>query len=274
MTGTEFGLFLFSTDPLFIRAAVAGGAVGVVIDWEHVGKRERQASADTEINRDTVKDLRRVRACTDARVLCRINGYGPTTVEEVQQALDGGADELLLPMVRSRHEVEGVLDLARGRCGVGILVETVAATMLAETLARLPLSRVYVGLNDLAIERKSRSIFDAVANGTVERLRRPFTIPFGFGGLTLPDRGHPIPCRLLIAEMVRLDCAFTFLRRSFRRDVRGRDPALEIPRLLDAIRQARLRSPADRARDRAELERAISAWPAPAPIGPHFVLGA
>jgi hypothetical protein len=41
---------------------------------------------------------------------------------------------------------------------------------------------------------------------------------FGFGGLTAADAGHPVPCRLLIEEMARLRCDFTFLRRSFRRD--------------------------------------------------------
>jgi len=131
---------------------------------------------------------------------------------------------------------------------------------MVKELARLPVSRVYVGLNDLAIERKTPNIFTAVADGTVERIRRAFPVPFGFGGLTLPDRGHPIPCRLLIGEMARLPCDFSFLRRSFHRDIQGRVLAVEIPRLLEALQQARLRSPETVARDQSDLKQAIAAW--------------
>jgi hypothetical protein len=164
-------------------------------------------------------------------------------------------------MVRTLKEVEKVLDQVRGRCGLGILVETVAATRLVDELARLPLSRVYVGLNDLAIERGTPSIFTPLLDGTLEDIRRPFRLPFGFGGLTLPERGYPVPCRLLIGEMARLRCDFSFLRRSFYRDIQGRNPAVEIPRLLEAIRRARLRTPEAVAKDRRSLEVAIRAWP-------------
>ncbi len=133
--------------------AVVGGVAAVVVDWENDGKEERQSAADTEINRHTVDDLRRTRAATGARVLCRINRSGSRTQDEVELALDAGADELLLPMVRSVAEVESVLDIVDGRAGLGILVETRDAVAAAEELGRLPLSRVYVGLNDLSIER-------------------------------------------------------------------------------------------------------------------------
>lgn len=256
----RFSLILFSTNPTFICQAVAAGVAGIIVDWESISKEARQAFADTQINRDTLDDLRRVRACTDVRVICRINSCGVTTADEVEQAIEAGADEILLPMVRTLREVETVLHQVRARCGVGILVETVGATLLVDELARFPLSRVYVGLNDLAIERKTPNIFTALIDGTVERIRRPFRVPFGVGGLTLPDQGCPIPCRLLIGEFARLQCDFSFLRRSFHRDIQGRDPAVEVPCLLKALRQARLRSPEAVARDRNQLERVIRAW--------------
>jgi hypothetical protein len=194
-------------------------------------------------------------------VICRINKYSTRTAEEVEQAVAGGADEILLPMVQSTEEVEHVLRQARGRCGVGILVETVAAIQVVQELARLPLCRVYVGLNDLAIERRAPNIFTAVLDRTVEGVRGHFRVPFGFAGLTLRDCGYPIPCRLLIGEMARLQCGFGVLRRSFYRDIRGRNPAVEIPRLRDALREAYLRPPEAVRRDRYALERAIAARP-------------
>jgi hypothetical protein len=235
---TDFALFLFSTDVDLIRAAVEGGAAGAVVDWEYIGKAERQAGFDTQINHDTLEDLRRVRACTAARVLCRINAFGPWTQKEIEAAVQAGADEILLPMVRSVEEVERVLEWAKGRCGVGILIETQEAVAICERLAQLPLTRAYLGLHDLAIERRTPNPFRAIPDGIVERVRSAFPIPFGFAGLTLPDRGFPIPCRLLIAEMARLGCSFSFLRRSFLRDIVGRDPQMEIPRILEALREA------------------------------------
>lgn len=260
MTARRFGLLLFSTDPQLAAAATDAGIDGLIVDWERRGKGERQAGADTEINTDTVEDLRRVRRATDAPVICRINPVGPTTAEEVESAIGEGADEILLPMVRCSGEVEGVLELGRGRIGVGILIETASAVDRVDSFAALPLSRVYVGLNDLAIERQSSNIFQAVADGTVEAIRTAVTLPFGFGGLTLPDRGWPIPCRLLMGEMTRLDCQFSFLRRSFHRD-RG---SLPLPGVIARIRaglaDAAARPEAAATHDQREFARAVTGW--------------
>ena len=258
--GRPFGLLLFSTDPAFIRVARAAGVDAFVVDWEHRGKADRQAGADTEINRHGAAELRRVRAATEAPVLCRINGPGVTTADEIELAITAGADEILVPMIRSPADVELILRQVDGRCGVGILIETSDAVRYAESLGVLPLARVYVGLNDLVIDRCSATIFDAISDGTVEQLRPWFPMPFGFGGLTLPDAGSPIPCRLLIAEMRRLECQFSFLRRSFHRDIQGRDPAIEIPHLREALRQATRRDDERIARDQIALAAAIHAW--------------
>jgi hypothetical protein len=259
----EFALVLFSTEAPFVQAAVAAGVAAVMVDWERRGKSARQAGADTEINDDTPEDLDRVRAATRAHLCCRIESVGSSTRVDVARALAGGADELFVPMVRTPADAEAVIRLANGHCRVSILIETRAALDHLPELAALPLARVYVGLHDLAIERRSRSLFVAAVDGTLEQIRAHFTQPFGFGGLTLPEFGAPIPCRLLIAEMARLDCSFTFLRRSFRRDVRGRSLARELPHLLDAIATAQQRSAPEVARDHQELERRVRTWPGP-----------
>jgi hypothetical protein len=256
----EFSLFLFSTDPRIIRIAVRSGVRAIIVDLERLGKEQRQAGSDTDISTHTIADLRRVRSVTAATVICRINGFHPGTREEIEQVVDAGADELLLPMVRSPAEVESVIEMVRDRAGVGILIETTQAVYRAPTLAKLPLTRVYVGLNDLAIERRTPSIFTALVDGTVEELRGCIVDqPFGFGGLTVPEGGWPIPCRLLIAEMARLRCHFAFLRRSFHRDVRSRDIEVEIPRLLEAIADAARRPSDEIAMDQAALQAAVLA---------------
>lgn len=260
-TKGHFSFLLFSTNTDFIRKAVSAGVDGIIVDWENAGKRARQARADTQINFDTVDDLRRVRAGVDALVICRINSHGTATPAEVEQAIDAGADELLLPMVRTVAEVEKTLEQASSRCGVGILIETEEAVAIAEELGRLPLTRVYLGLNDLGIARGTPNIFTAAADGTVERVREACGgVPFGFAGLTLPDRGRPIPCRLLINEMARLRCDFSFLRRSFLADVQERELAIAVPRIRAALAAAARAAPEAIAQDRRDLVAAIAAW--------------
>ncbi|MHC4122293.1 MAG: aldolase/citrate lyase family protein [Planctomycetota bacterium] len=261
--GLAFQLFLFFNNNIdYVQAAVKAGVHGIILDWEHIGKEKRQTFCDTQINLSTLKDLRCVRRCCNTRIICRINGYGKTTSEEIKQAVRTGADELLLPMVRTPQEVEAVLDQVAGRCGVGILIETKEAVKNAEKLAWLPLSRVYLGLNDLAIERRTPNIFTPIVDGTLGRIRYLFNeIPFGFAGLTLPYRGYPVPCRLLIGEMARLGCGFSFLRRSFYGDMRGRSLPIEIEGLLDALRNAINRDTEAIKRERQELEYAIRKYP-------------
>jgi hypothetical protein len=133
----------------------------------------------------------------------------------------------------------------------------VDAVSRKEELAALPLSRVFVGLNDLAIERRSQSIFTALVDGTIDEIRSAFGTRFGVGGLTLPEAGHPLPSRLICGELARVRCTFTFLRRSFRRDVSGRSLDVEVLRIREAVTEAFCRSNRQVYEDRNELVRAV-----------------
>jgi hypothetical protein len=253
-------LFVFSVAPEYVREAVAAGVAGAVVDWELRGKARRQRGHDTQINRDTPQDLSRVRQATSGRVLCRLNAHGPWTAGEVDDAIARGADELLLPMVRTIEQVDRTLDLVDGRCGLGILIETPPAVVAAAGLASRPLSRIYVGLNDLRITRGSAELFEPLVDGTVDRIRAHVEhLPFGVAGLTRPDAGWPLPCRLLIRELSRLGTDFTFLRRSFLADTAGRVLDDEVPLLLDALHRARLRTTDEVRADREELVAALTA---------------
>jgi hypothetical protein len=254
--GDPIDAFLFTTASKFARDSVAAGAAGIVIDWERRGKHRRQAGADTQINCDTAEDLARVRTATAGRVLCRVDGGGPWSALQIDSAIALGADEVLLPMVRDASEISAAFEVVAGRCGLGILIETCDAVDKADELLRFPLSRVYVGLNDLMIDRGATSLFEPLVDGTVDRLRGlagDAGVPFGVAGLTLPEGGRPVPCRLLAGELARVDADFTFLRRSFLADVAGRDLAVELPRVIGAVAVARRRTPAETEADRIAL---------------------
>jgi hypothetical protein len=259
-------LFLFTVDPAWGRDVVAAGAAGIVVDWERRGKHRRQAGEGTQINGDTLADLVRMRAATDGRLLCRVNAAGPWTAREVADAVAAGADELLLPMVRTPEEVDRALDLVDGRCGLGILVETQDAVARVAELARRPLSRVYVGLNDLRIDRRSTELFRPLVDGTADAVRAAVPGPFGIGGLTLPGGGFPVPGDLLAAELVRLGTDFTFLRRSFTADMAGRDPFTEVPRLLGMLADLAGADPLTAAGRRAAFVDAVERAAAPVSV--------
>ncbi|WP_242471273.1 aldolase [Blastococcus sp. TML/C7B] len=203
-----------------------------------------------------------MRSAVDGLLVCRINGYGPWTPDEVDDAVARGADEILLPMVRTVEEVDRTLDVVAGRCGLGILVETQHAVDRAVDLARRPLSRIYVGLNDLRIDRRSTELFRPLVDGTVEAVRAAtVSQPFGVGGLTLPGGGFPVSADLLAAELVRTGTEFTFLRRSFTADMAGRDPFTEVPRLLGSLAELRGSAPAAVAENRSRFVEAVDGRP-------------
>lgn len=225
-------LLLFECDSAKVAAALDAGIRHFIVDWEWREKYDRQVSADTEINCQTVADLATVARTPGAQVWCRINRFGAWTRHEVDQAIDAGAQLLLLPMVETATQVGEFLDYVGGRCQAGILVETRAGFRDAKKLACFPLDAVYVGLNDLMISLGRKTIFDALAEGIVDSIRDCFDTPlFGFGGVTVVDGGAPLPCRVFLQEMARLRCNLSFLRRSFKRDMVGRDGRRELARI-------------------------------------------
>lgn len=237
-----------------VRELVACGLRTFLVDWEHLGKDARQRGFDTEIRPATLDDLRRVADVPEAVAWCRLNRFGSHTASEVDAAIGAGAHGLFLPMVTRPAEVHSFLALVGGRAAAGILIETVEGLASARQLASLPLDRVYFGLNDFAISRGGGPIFRAVLDGSVACAREAFAgTPFGFGGLTAVDRGHPVPCHRLLEEMARLQCGFSFLRRSFRRDLATRPAGAIVAGLETAWRGCLSRDPAAIERDHAAL---------------------
>lgn len=247
-------LVLFENDAAAAAAALAAGIDGLMIDLEFAGKHRRQEGADTEISEHQPGDLD-LAARLGARLrFCRVEGPGRWRPAQVEEVLARGATHVFLPMVEKPAEVELLLDQVAGRAAVGILVETEAAVAAAAALARLPIFGVFVGLNDLAIARRSKNLFAALADGTVERVRGAFAgKDFGFAGVTAMSRGEPLPARLLLAEMARLGATFAFLRRSFRRDMVGRDPHAEVAAIRRTWTELNARSAAAVAADHGEL---------------------
>ncbi len=253
-----FELWLFTTDINLACSSVLAGIKGIIIDWECKGKEERQKHTGMECNCDTLADLIKIKKSVSTKVICRINSIGSYTEEEVESAIYGGADIIFLPMVKTPDEVKKFLRFIKGRCKAGILIENKEAINNAELIARLSVDYVYIGLNDLSLSRGSQNIFEAVADGTVEKTRKIFNKNiFGFGGITLLGCGDPIPFNLLLKEMSRIECGFGFLRRAFKRDITGRNINLEIKNILNAFEFLKSRTEEEKNKDKNELYKFI-----------------
>lgn len=214
-----FEFWVFYSNPQLLKIVDAENPTGFIVDLERKGKHLRQSLYDTQISEHTIQDLEQVKKLTSSKVICRINPQNEVNKDEINQVLDTGVDELLLPMVRSCAEVEQVLQVVNNRAEVGIMLETNDALQNASEFNQLPLSRCYVGLNDLAIENGHYNIFTPMVDGTLERLSNQISKKLGVAGLTHPQFGDPIPCQVLIRMMKMFDCSFGILRRSFYRDL-------------------------------------------------------
>lgn len=215
----EFELYSFYSNYDVTVEGLSAGIDGVIIDLESKGKQGRQDLYNTQINKHTISDLQKIRSATSKRVICRVNGGKFLSEDEISEVIAAGADEVLIPMVTSAHEVEQAQNLTQGKTDLSIMIETNEAVFLVEAFNAYPLKRAFIGLNDLSIARNEGNLFVPLIDGTVQHIRDRTKLPLGVAGLTHPDKGSPIPCRALINEMKRLECSFGFLRRSFFSDI-------------------------------------------------------
>lgn len=238
-------LFLFSNDADEACAAQQAGIDGIVVDWENTGKKERQAGYDTECNNPCIESLKSLSNKVDIPILLRINALSPNTEQEIQLAVDGGANLIVLPMAGSAKEVERFIEILSDRAVPCIMIENVEILRDLDVLQKLPWEYAFIGFNDLMITRSGNFIWEPVIDGTLELIFSKLPgRKLGFGGITLVDKGSPIPFKLLANEMSRLGCHFSFLRRSFKRDIAGHDINKEIFKIREFWKQCQSRNPA------------------------------
>ena len=216
---SQFELFAFYSNEDHLHTLDQTEISGYVVDLEKKGKRLRQQLYDTQVTEHTQEDLIKVRQYTNKWLICRINNSGLLDTDELSRVIDAGTDEIIVPMVKSEKEIESILSITNNRAKVSVMLETLEAIEILESLNELPIERIYVGLNDLAIQSKSKNIFSPLVDGTIERIASKVDKKLGVAGLTHPNLGHPIPCQWLIDIMKTHACSFGILRRSFYRDM-------------------------------------------------------
>jgi hypothetical protein len=263
--GETFRLILLTNDPA-LAAAADSCVERIGIDFEHIGKAERQAGYDTRVSRHAWSDLvtiARVLKC--ARPFARLNPLHDGTEAEIETALSCGAQVLMLPFFRGREEVERFVALVRGRAEVMCLVETASSFVrMREILGVRGVDELMIGLNDLRLQLGVSNHFEVLASPIMDGVcaaMRQDGRPFSVGGVARAgDAGMPIPSELVYAQYPRLGATGGLLTRAFVKDL----PLADLPDAVAALRQ-RLsvwagEDPMALEAARAELERCAIAW--------------
>ncbi|WP_018860483.1 MULTISPECIES: aldolase/citrate lyase family protein [unclassified Thioalkalivibrio] len=235
MTSTLKHMFITASADV-ARQAEAAGIARIFVDMETRGKAERQGHLDTHKARHTLDDVQRIAsALTNTELMVRINPPAPQTPSEVRQAIEAGANRLMLPMFTHIEEVQHFLDAVGRQVPVTLLVETPQALIRLPSYLPLlgPQDQIHIGLNDLSLASGLDFLFEPLAGGLLEApadLCREAGVAFGFGGVGAVGKGE-VPAESILGEHVRLGSEWVILSRAFREVVSQEDPATGTARL-------------------------------------------
>ncbi len=220
-------LMYITNRPDVASVAQAAGVDRLFVDMEYIGKETRQAGMNTVKSHHTYADveaMHRITSGGSSELLVRVNpihdaGHTDTSSEEeIETVIACGADVIMLPMFRTRHEVDRFLSIVNGRAKTMLLLETrEACEGIDGILSGGGFDELHIGLNDLHLAYRRRFMFELLADGTVERLAvrlKERGIPFGFGGIARIGYGT-LPAEYIIAEHYRLGSRAAILSRSF-----------------------------------------------------------
>ena len=218
-------LMYITNSPDIALIAENAGVDRIFVDMEYIGKYARQGGMDTVQSHHTIEDIRRVKSVlTSSEVMARINPIHEATSEysssseEINSAIEAGADILMLPYFKTASEVETFVRLVDGRAKTLPLLETPEAVeCIDDILAIDGIDAIHIGLNDLSLGYGLKFMFQLLTDGTVERLCSKFAnrgISYGFGGIASMGKGM-LPAEKIIAEHYRLGSTCAILSRSF-----------------------------------------------------------
>jgi len=226
---------LFTHDHELAKQAESAGIDRIVVDFEFRGKNERQSGYHLEVNRATLEDLRKIRKSVSIPILARINPIFSESDKEIDAIISEGADIIILPMFRTKKEVEDFIGFAGNRIQKSLLFETKDSVKIAADLNDLEFDEYYIGLNDMAIDYNLPFAYDVLRYEIVQHIRKEIPDrPFGFGGITVIGGGSPLKTIDILREMAKHGCSSVILRRAFKRDILGKSMQAEISKIRDA----------------------------------------
>jgi hypothetical protein len=211
-------LFYITNNPSVAKIAEMYGVDRIWIDLETLGKEERQKNMNSVKSNHCISDITIIKPLlTCAQVMVRINPWNEKSLNEVDAVIGAGADVIMLPMWKTKEEVQNFLNSVNKRARTSLLLETREAVDCIDEVLMLKFDEIHIGLNDLHLSYGKTFMFELLSDGTVEFLCNKFKengIPFGFGGIAKLGDGL-LPAQNIIMEHYRLGSTRVILSRSF-----------------------------------------------------------
>lgn len=218
-------LMYITNNPMTAQIAQEAGVDRIWIDMEYIGKDKRQGGMDTVKNHHTIDDIKKLRPIvTDAELMVRVNPLHMATVDycssedEINQAIEAGADVIMLPMFRTADDVKRFVSCVNGRAKVQLLVETAESVANMDSILEVPgVDEIHIGLNDLHLAMHKTFMFELICDYTVASLCKKIKakgIKYGFGGIARVGYGM-LPAEYIIAEHYHLGSTAAILSRGF-----------------------------------------------------------
>lgn len=212
-------LMYITNNPQIALIAEKNGVDRIWIDLETLGKEERQKGLNSVKSNHSIADISIIsKILSTSETLVRVNPWNKNSCIEIDQAIQAGADLLMLPMWRSATEVRSFINTISGRAKTVLLLETKEAIDCLNEVLLLPgVDEIHIGLNDLHIALGKTFMFELLADGTVEKLCKQIQIigiPYGFGGIAKIGDGL-LPSEKIILEHYRLGSTRAILSRTF-----------------------------------------------------------
>ncbi len=244
-------LMYITNNPKVASIAQEAGVDRIWVDMEYIGKEERQAGMNTVKSFHTVDDIKKLRPIvTSSELLVRINPIHDATNEytsteqEIEDTISAGADVIMLPMFKTKAEVERFLKAVNGRVKTVLLFETAESVKnINEVLSVDGINEVHIGLNDLHLAYGQKFMFELLCDSTVAKLCKKFKekgIKYGFGGIARVGFGT-LPAEYIIAEHYHLGSTAAILSRGFCDANRIENPEEIKDIFIDGIKNIRLK---------------------------------
>lgn len=196
------------------------GVDRIFIDLEILGKKERQGHLDTVISEHSIADIKNIKPyLSNSQLLVRINPINENSESEIETCINCGADILMLPMFKTKREVETFVSFVKGRAKICLLLETTQALCRVDDILEVNgIDEIHIGLNDLHLSMNLDFMFELLSGGIVDYLVNKIkskNILFGFGGIATLDSGM-ISGEMVLKEHIRLDSSMVILSRAFK----------------------------------------------------------
>lgn len=190
----------------------------IMVDAEKRGKVERQGHKDTIISDHSLSDITALKSLNlDAEIICRINPFYRNIFQEIDIAIENGADAIMLPMITNIHNYKSMIDRINGRTKVIPLIETPYSFFkLNEILEYSTIGQIHFGLNDLCIGLGMDNLFEVLLSDTFkDTVSKINGIKMGIGGIGDPQINHKVNPLLLLNRYMKYGSNSVILSRSF-----------------------------------------------------------